>query len=412
MPSSSCRTIFFSLPELLTTLVSHLPREDLLRLSRTNRILYKICAAQFWRDLLLYGQKNCAPRDIQCQDHLLNSPEALQALVRNIDNIRSVVWMADFTWYFPGPYAGYCGERHLHHTFWLLHLNRSTLVCLQLDHADLMHPRALRDLCRTLSGLFQLKTFRLVEISLTQVLHLDAQEDEWDYGLGPLVLRDVAQPLHQLEILQLPDTTRRFETVRLCRILAHCPALKPFRVPFLRDSKDVRAIANLFGKACSGITTLTMYDPSPRSGYDATLTFIETFPAQQLQELKYYYYQDRYPERTSAGWFRHSESLRSIELFLTSAIRGNTLHRILTSFPALERLIVNDLQFPVQTRTSRRRRRTMGLHANPNSGAYSPDAHWDMLDKFYTQIGSLPELTNLTLRAAEKATSILELPRL
>lgn len=39
-------------------------------------------------------------------------------------------------------------------------------------------------------------------------------------------------------------------------------------------------------------------------------------------------------------------------------------------------------------------------------------AHWDMLDKFYTQIGSLPELTNLTLRAAEKATSILELPRL
>lgn len=212
-----------------------------------------------------------------------------------------------------------------------------------------------------------------VEISLTQVLHLDAQEDEWDYGLGPLVLRDVAQPLHQLEILQLPDTTRRFETVRLCRILAHCPALKPFRVPFLRDSKDVRAIANLFGKACSGITTLTMYDPSPRSGYDATLTFIETFPAQQLQELKYYYYQDRYPERTSAGWFRHSESLRSIELFLTSAIRGNTLHRILTSFPALERLIVNDLQFPVQTRTSRRRRRTMGLHANPNSGAYSPD---------------------------------------
>ncbi|KAF9117633.1 hypothetical protein BGW39_001995, partial [Mortierella sp. 14UC] len=162
---------------------------------------------------------------------------------------------------------GYQHIPHHHQTFWLLRLNSSTLVYLELLTLDLDSSPVVRDLCRTLSGLPHLKFLMLNSLrqcelssrelealffscptSLTELyivptvedwhrvrnVQLEPQEGDWDYGQGPLVLR--REFFVHLKTFEIPPSYSGYSESPLCDILEHCPALESLLIPSLKST--------------------------------------------------------------------------------------------------------------------------------------------------------------------------------
>ncbi|KAK3837696.1 MAG: hypothetical protein JOS17DRAFT_786806 [Linnemannia elongata] len=89
---------FFSIPELVDVLAPYLTPQDFLALLRTNRNNYTAFTPYFWTDVTI-NTSNAVVR-------LMDSPEACEALYRNIGFIRYLRTKADFLlYYIEGLYA-------------------------------------------------------------------------------------------------------------------------------------------------------------------------------------------------------------------------------------------------------------------------------------------------------------------
>ncbi|KAF8936184.1 hypothetical protein BGZ47_009624 [Haplosporangium gracile] len=342
---------------------------------------------------------------------------------------------------------------HQHQTLWLLRLNSSTLVHLDLWTLDLNSSIIVRDLCRTISGLQHLKTLQLNSLVPNELspraleaiffscpapleelyIHLIMEDDDqtlrleplkgdWDYRQGPVVLRK--EPLHWLKTLEIPSSYTGYQAPLLCSILEHCPALESFPVPSLRNTVVTEKVAETIGKHCPHITSLVMPRPFLDNKGVTIMAMMQAIPAQQLKTFVLFAYREYFPDRLVAAWTRHSETLQRIELTSCRTIASTALRTALVNCRSLEVLELTEfysskccltLEDAVMDKWACTKLRTLNipvkLTTNGKSPLYLTDsskgwwmkedhAHWDMLGKFYAQIGSLTELRILDLRSA------------
>ncbi|KAF9123362.1 hypothetical protein BGX30_001491 [Mortierella sp. GBA39] len=349
--------------------------------------------------------------------------------------------------------SGYLHGPHHHQTFWLLRLNSSTLVHLDLRTLDLNSSMVVRDLCRTISGLQHLRTLQLnglgpndipsrtleaiffsCPVSLEElrvlpivedreeILRLDPWENDWDYGQGPLVPRK--EPLRHLKTLEIPSSYTGYQAPLLCRVLEHCPALEYLLVPSLRDLVDSEKVAATIGKHCPHITSLVMPQPFGDNKGATIMSIMEAIPGQQLKTFKQFAYLDHSPDKLRAAWTRHSKTLQRIELTSCRTLASAVLTAVLTNCQALEVLELSEfylskccltLEDAIMDEWACTKIRTLSIPVkltpdgkspvyltDPSKGWWKKDDHvnWEMLGKFYAQIGSLTELRVLDLRSA------------
>ncbi|KAG0379423.1 hypothetical protein BGX24_000446 [Mortierella sp. AD032] len=480
MTTSACES-FFSLPELIALVTSHLSRQNIISLIYTNRNLRDICTPLFWHSLDLIFWEFRFGEETTAQARLLASPEGLQALYRNVETVRAVHWRPDFSWYYfnavltylhsikarsssvavgqdalddkdkeqetlkpietnaftgarwgrvsstpdqgalenkdqeetisteeltaatwgemvtPSPfpvvplppflyltmYKGmiamdayglttnlppdYHHIPHHHQTFWFLRLNSSTLVHLELMTLDLDSSPVVRDLCRTLSGMRQLKILKLNALQQCELssrvlealffscppsleelyivpivededrmrnVQLDPQEGDWDYGQGPLVLR--RKNFHHLKTLEMPSSYSGFLESPLCSILEYCPTLEYLIVPSLKSTEISEKVAKTVGKHCQRVVSLKMPQPFMDSKGVTMMALAEAIPPQQLKTFELFGYLDDFPGRMIAAWTRHSETLQKIELSNCRRLASATLRTAVMNCRALE----------------------------------------------------------------------------
>lgn len=255
-----------------------------------------------------------------------------------------------------------------------------------------------------------------------KILQLNPWERDWDYGQGPLVLRK--EPLRYLKILDIPSSYAGYQAPLLSRILEHCPALESLSIPSLRDMKVSEKVAETIGKHCSLITSLRMLRPFGDNKGASMMSMMEAIPGQQLKSFQLFAYVDYFPDRLGAAWTRHSETLQRIELTSCRTLASAVLRTVLTQCQALEILELSEfystkcsltLEDAIKDKWACTRIRTLSipvkLTPDGKSSFYLTDpsktwwrgddhAHWEMLGKFYAQIGSLTELRVLDLRSA------------
>ncbi|KAF9142646.1 hypothetical protein BG015_000714 [Linnemannia schmuckeri] len=342
---------------------------------------------------------------------------------------------------------------HQHQTFWLLRLNSSTLVHLDLWTLDLNSSAVVRDLCRTISELQHLRTLRLNGLAPNEIpfralkviffscpssleelyirpivgdreetLRLDPLEGGWDYGQGPVVLRK--EPLHWLKTLEIPSSYTGYQAPLLCSILEHCPALELFQVPSLRSLMATEKVAETIGKYCPHITSLVMPRPFWDNKGVTIMATMEAIPSQQLTSFELFAYLDYFPDRLVAAWTRHSETLQTIKLTSCRTLASAALRTALVNCRSLEVLELTEfysskccltLEDAVMDKWACTRIRTLNIPVklttngksplyltNPSKGRWKKEdhAHWNMLGRFYAQIGSLTQLRVLDLRSA------------
>jgi hypothetical protein len=323
----------------------------------------------------------------------------------------------------------------------------------------LLSPNLIRDFCRTISQIKNLKTLllfdpqpqknfslqvfeklffscppSLVEFSVcgsidmsTEDMDLDPYKNDWDYDQGPLLLRK--ETLRRLKSLQLPSIDG--QTGRsgpfLSSILQHCPALEEATLPPLRDLKMVQAVSQIIGASCPNIAGLIF--PFTRNGNDeAFLTVMDRMHEQRLERILV----DSFAEKSSgllssSAFLRHSTTLRQVEFRDCRRLQSVTLRTILTSCHALKIFkvlkghgtgtsdgVALNLEDAIETEWACTRIQHLAilvkLTPNGRDPTYLKDPtmstwtqedhdHWSMLDKFYTQIGTLRELKILCLNA-------------
>ncbi|KAG0263503.1 hypothetical protein BGZ95_003783 [Linnemannia exigua] len=343
---------------------------------------------------------------------------------------------------------------HHHQTFWFLRLNSSTLVHLELLTLDLDSSPVVRDLCRTLCGLRQLKVLKLdasqqCEIS-SRVLEalffscpesleelyivptvededpmsnvqLDPQEGDWDYGRGPLVLR--RRSLLHLKIFEIPSSYSGFLASPLCSILEHCPALEHLVIPSLKTSIISEKVAKAVGKHCQRLVSLKMPQPFMDNKGVTMMSLAEVIPPQQLKTFEIFGYLDDFPDRMIAAWTRHSETLQRIELSNCRRLTSATLRTAVMNCRALEVLELTEfysskccltLEDAVMEKWACTKLRILDIPVKLTYNGKNPEylndpskeswtaldhAHWNMLGKFYSQIGLLSDLEILDLRS-------------
>ncbi|KAF9101419.1 hypothetical protein BGX29_005634 [Mortierella sp. GBA35] len=356
---------------------------------------------------------------------------------------------------------GYHRHPHHHQTFWFLRLNSSTLVHLELLGLELHSWRRLWDLCRTIAGLCHLRILRLDTEAHTQIAckmfetvffscpaslvelifrpfpyaSTPQKSEVWhklqdrasDFGHGPLVVR--TEPLRQLRILGIPHCYSGYETPSLCSILEQCPALESLCIPALGNAVASQRVAERIATHCLRLKDLLMPEPGLDFEGVAVMSVMETIPAQQLRKLLLRRYLDRHPDRMKAAWARHSETLHTIELVDCRWLKSSTFRTILINCPALERLEVTRLytsecfillEDAVSEKWASTRIRFLSISVklpddvrdsrylvDPSMESWTDQdhTHWEMLGKFYTQIGSLAELEYLDLRSTAMVPS-------
>ncbi|KAF9088347.1 hypothetical protein BGX23_007422 [Mortierella sp. AD031] len=356
----------------------------------------------------------------------------------------------------------YHSGAHALQTFWLVRLNSSTLVHLKLLTLDMESHHVVRDLCRTISGLLHLRTLELdtltpnhlsfqhlaaivfscpaslVELIFKSVFATpsnnglpDPVGGDWDFEQGPLTLRE--EPLYQLKTLQFPALFTGYQSPFLCSILEHCPALEHLRIPSLVDSKTSQKVAETIGRHCPRLHHLSMPMPFQDNKGVTVMSIMEAIPPQQLRTFSLYVYLDDHPNRMMAAWTRHSETLQTIELMDCRRLKSSTLRTALMNCRTLERLEVTEfypskscilLEDAVVERWASTRIRSLSIAVKMSSDGGNPayltdpsmetwtdqdHAHWEMLGRFYTQIGSLTELEYLDLRSAASTPSPTEI---
>ncbi|KAG0368509.1 hypothetical protein BGX24_002793 [Mortierella sp. AD032] len=214
---SAC-SIFFSIPEMVTSVTPYLSTQDIIQLSRTTRRIRSICSPLTWQSVNLSAREACI--------RLLDSPEALHAFGNHVSSIRSISLRPKFSCYYlytiwaylnitawpphraisidalahkewggmlyapclkilplppmlrltrfvadissscgdrmPPDLPGYNHNKHLHQILWLVRLSRNTLTYLGLSGGSAGPYQVARDIARTLSELHQLRTLNMV----------------------------------------------------------------------------------------------------------------------------------------------------------------------------------------------------------------------------------------------------------
>jgi hypothetical protein len=347
-------------------------------------------------------------------------------------------------------HSSYDRDPHQHQILWLLRLNRKTLTYLRLDAAPFWSGCLTRDVCRTVSQLDNLRTLQLgfpftvhdftpqvlkilffscpeslVEFKVwgdvarnQEALNLDPEVSDWDFSQGPLVFRQ--QRLYFLTTLELPTKLYPdYPGALLCSILQHCPVLKKLALPWIRDKYENPDVLRTIRTCCPGITDLSLCESSDKLLVD----ILEQAPEQQLESIRMNKVYNDLP--MIAAISRHSETLRVIDFPDCGFLESATLQVILMSCRALQVLrIQNDdfsygsaipLKDAVANKWASAGIRVLDITVNITQDGRDPafladrtmatwteqDRNcWRMLDKFYTQIGSLKELEVLILKSA------------
>ncbi|KAK3838914.1 MAG: hypothetical protein J3R72DRAFT_448185 [Linnemannia gamsii] len=214
---SAC-SIFFSIPEMVTSVTPYLSTQDIIQLSRTTRRIRSICSPLTWQSVNLSAREACI--------RLLDSPEALHAFGNHVSSIRSISLRPKFSCYYlytvwaylnitawpphraisidalahkewggmlyapclkilplppmlrltrfvanlssssgdrmPPELPAYNHDKHLHQILWLVRLSRNTLTYLELSGVSVGRYQVARDIARTLSELHQLRTLKMI----------------------------------------------------------------------------------------------------------------------------------------------------------------------------------------------------------------------------------------------------------
>ncbi|KAF9116009.1 hypothetical protein BGW39_002860, partial [Mortierella sp. 14UC] len=153
------------------------------------------------------------------------------------------------------------------------------------------------------------------------------------------------------------------------------------------------------------------------------MALAEAIPAQQLETFELFGYLDESPDRMMAAWTRHSETLHTIELSRCRRLTSATLRTAVMTCRALEVLELTEfysskccltLEDATMNMWACTRLRTLNIPVKLSPNGKSPEylndsskdswtvqdhTHWDMLGKFYSQIGSLSHLEILDLRS-------------
>lgn len=344
----------------------------------------------------------------------------------------------------------YDHDKHVHHLMWLVRLNSGTLTHMSLMNVNLRANGLVRDVCRTISQLHHLRTLRLscvlsyknyetmflscpsslVELDLAyrvdgpgfSMASIPAAGD-WDFDQGPLVLRDT--PLHRLMYLVLPGMTASNMTSFIHTILGHSPALETLRFPNF-DYYDTSAIIKAITELCPRLSHLSF----PQGGFGSQITSVlEGFPVQRLQSLFCSPLQDPDSRALNATWTRHSTTLQTIECINMTRLSSLIIKGALTTCEALETFRVTgrvtgrvtwdeggvclSLADAVESEWICKRIKVLDIvvliyahdkspkfTTDPSKETWTEDDHrkWEVLGKFYSQIGSLTELQELDLK--------------
>ncbi|KAG0290280.1 hypothetical protein BGZ96_006281 [Linnemannia gamsii] len=193
---------------------------------------------------------------------------------------------------------------------WLFRLNAATLTYLELSELDLSFASVIRDISRTISQLRCLQILKLgtqgnyslnrqalesffsscptslVRFKVTNsngpsiVLSLHQVAGDWDYGQGPLVLRD--EPLLCLKSQAVPLMPRELMAPPVYRsLLEHCPALETLELPHLGQlSDDMMIVIASLSDLCPHISDLSFLEDCLA---EQLMTVLESLPAQQLR---------------------------------------------------------------------------------------------------------------------------------
>ncbi|KAF9122613.1 hypothetical protein BGW39_009632, partial [Mortierella sp. 14UC] len=282
-------------------------------------------------------------------------------------------------------------EQHIHHTLWLLRRNSGTITHIDLAHVELTSFRNIRDLCRTVSKLDCLRTFRLhshrpvrsfthreletlllsLPVSLEH-LRLDLkvagynpfdklkpEKDDWDQSWGELVPRKA--PLHRLRSLLMPGLPGD-EMVPFYHTIQHlCPGLKVLELPCSNKTQhDVKAAF----KSMKEIE-LTQCDVVTSEAIQAALTSCEA-----LEVFKVVGHGNDHKNALSLAHAVENEwvclNLRELDIIVWLTPDGNSPEYL----------------------------------ADPSKTWSEEDhRHWDDLGRFYSQIGALTRLEVLDLKA-------------
>lgn len=209
----------------------------------------------------------------------------------------------------------------------------------------------------------------------------------------------------------------------LLSIFKHCPTLNKLKLPPITRKNEIQDISNALGEHCSRITDLSL-----PTGWDSNgkslARIIEQIPGPQLEAIYVYgLFEGRSRSILTAAITRHSDTLRKIYFGRCKGIKSVALQNILLSCRALESLRAQDhhsrnnslwLKDAVGAKwaCTRIRHLEIAITFTPDGGdpSYLADQtmatwteqdhhHWEMLDKLYTQVGSLVEFEVLNIKS-------------
>ncbi|KAF9124439.1 hypothetical protein BG015_005089 [Linnemannia schmuckeri] len=493
---SACST-FFGIPELVASLAHFLSKQDLIQLSRANRAINSVCSPLTWQSVNVESKHAIK---------LLNSPEALHAFGNNITSVRSITLRPKFSWYYLYTLWAYLNttawpphrviltdalahkdwggmlyapclkirrlppllrlnrleaslasvykekmmpdlpdydyDKHVHQLLWLVRLNSGTLTHVTLTSLSLGTFKAVRDVCRTISRLHNLRFLRLscmvtrqdyetlflscpsslVELSLAYKVDGPGSvrvsvpvTGDWDFDQGPLVLRET--PLHHLVYLVLPESSALDMAPVIRTIFGHSPALESIQLPRF-DFYDIPSIIKAITEFCPHLSHMSF----PQGGRDYKITgLLEGFPVQRLRSLNCSFLVDPDSKSMLATWTRHSTTMRRIECTNMRGFSSSIIKGALTTCEALETFKVTGSQGgiyltlgdAVESEWVCKRLQVLDvivlINANerspkfttdPSKETWTEDDHrkWEVLGKLYSQIGSLTELQVLDLQ--------------
>ncbi|KAK5797202.1 hypothetical protein F5H01DRAFT_358818 [Linnemannia elongata] len=370
--------------------------------------------------------------------------------------LRLTRYTGKFSIHYQTPHAYATHLPHQHQLLWLLRLNRTSLTHLTFEEAPFLSVRLFRDVCRTVSQLVNLKTLQLLGGSRSNNLTpqflktlffscpgslvefkvsvgfskrredkmLGPEENEWDFGQGPLQIR--GEPLRDLKSLELyaVKNPSGFADSFLCPILRHCPALKKLKLRGVTEEHTIQDAAKALGEYCHNLVDLSLPSTSTNNG-EALMQMMGQIQGPGLEVISVRKLYDKAASAVSiAAITRHSSTLREIQLSDCEKLQSTTLQVILVSCQALEVLRTGgefsklnpvSLRQAVVTEWACTRIRvleiTVAFTLDGRDPAYLTDRtmetwteddhdHWRMLDTFYTQIGSLTSLEVLNIKSA------------
>ncbi|KAF8947012.1 hypothetical protein BGZ47_010542 [Haplosporangium gracile] len=219
----------------------------------------------------------------------------------------------------------------------------------------------------------------------------------------------------------------RSNTDEILTVFDHCPNLRILKVPSVFfEQKELTALATSITRRCPHIRTLSLLDTA-----DETLLvrLMEVMPAHTLEKVKLNNFEYLlHPTTTRRIFSNHARSLRTVNLRYAMHMSSKEMLTILELCEALEEFkrhsdpnagddfitLKDAVSVPWACKKIRHLELTIGI---PGLFVYAPyyarlgeiplvlsddeQQLFTMLEKFYTQIGSLTDLEYLDLRAVE-----------